>query len=111
MLYRRIDSRVDNMAAAGILEEARLVYGHRDSYRTAAQAIGYKEFFPYFEGTATLAECTAKLKQASRNYAKRQLTWFRRQTDAVWLDFTDPGLEAQAARLVEAFLAGAPHSG
>ena len=111
VLYRRIDSRVDNMVAAGILEEARLVYDHRDSYRTAAQAIGYKEFFPYFEGTATLAECTAKLKQASRNYAKRQLTWFRRQTDAVWLDFTDPGLEAQAARLVEAFLAGAPHSG
>ena len=108
VLYRRIDARVDRMVEAGILEEARLVYDHRDSYRTAAQAIGYKEFFPWFEGTATLAECTARLKQASRNYAKRQLTWFRRQTDAVWLDFTAPDLTDRAARLVETFLAEHP---
>ena len=108
VLYRRIDARVDRMVEAGILEEARLVYDHRDSYRTAAQAIGYKEFFPWFEGTATLPECTARLKQASRNYAKRQLTWFRRQTDAVWLDFTAPDLTDQAARLVETFLAEHP---
>ena len=106
VLYRRIDTRVDRMVKAGILEEARLVYNHRDSYRTAAQAIGYKEFFPYFENTATLEECTNRLKQASRNYAKRQLTWFRRQTDAVWLDFTAPDLTEQAARLVESFLSG-----
>lgn len=103
-LYRRIDARVDRMVQAGILDEARLVYDHRDSYRTAAQAIGYKEFFPYFEGAATLAECTAKLKQASRNYAKRQLTWFRRQADAVWLDFTAPDLADRAAGLVMHFL-------
>ena len=68
------------MMQSGILEEAKLVYDHRDTYRTAAQAIGYKEFFPYFEGTADLESCLAHLKQASRNYAKRQLTWFRRQT-------------------------------
>ena len=72
---------------------------------TAAQAIGYKEFFPYFEGTADLESCLAHLKQASRNYAKRQLTWFRRQTDAVWLYLEDGNLEQQAAEQTEAFLA------
>ena len=85
-LYRRIDLRVDKMLDAGLLDEAKLVYDHRQTYRTAAQAIGYKEFFPYFEGTATLDACTEKLKQASRNYAKRQLTWFRHMDGVVWLD-------------------------
>ena len=108
VLYQRIDARVDRMVQDGILDEARYVYAHRDSFHTAAQAIGYKEFFPYFAGTATLAECTAKLKQASRNYAKRQLTWFRRQSGAVWLDFTAPDLEDRAAGLVQQFLTGAP---
>lgn len=75
LLYQRIDTRCDRMMQSGILEEAKLVYDHRDTYRTAAQAIGYKEFFPYFEGTADLESCLAHLKQASRNYAKRQLTW------------------------------------
>ena len=104
-LYQRIDTRCDRMMQSGILEEAKLVYDHRDTYRTAAQAIGYKEFFPYFEGTADLESCLAHLKQASRNYAKRQLTWFRRQTDAVWLYLEDGNLEQQAAEQTEAFLA------
>ena len=105
LLYQRIDTRCDRMMQSGILEEAKLVYDHRDTYRTAAQAIGYKEFFPYFEGTADLESCLAHLKQASRNYAKRQLTWFRRQTDAVWLYLEDENLEQQAAEQTEAFLA------
>ena len=105
VLYSRIDRRVDEMVENGVLDEARQVYDHRDAYRTAAQAIGYKEFFPYFEGTADLTECTERLKQATRNYAKRQLTWFRRQTDAVWLYLEDGNLEQQAAEQTEAFLA------
>ena len=105
LLYQRIDTRCDRMMQSGILEEAKQVYDHRDTYRTAAQAIGYKEFFPYFEGTADLESCLAHLKQASRNYAKRQLTWFRRQTDAVWLYLEDGNLERQAAEQTEAFLA------
>ena len=91
-LYRRIDLRVDKMLDAGLLGEAKLVYDHRQTYRTAAQAIGYKEFFPYFEGTAPLDACTEKLKQASRNYAKRQLTWFRHMDGVVWLDSAAPDL-------------------
>ena len=73
VLYSRIDRRVDEMVENGVLDEARQVYDRRDAYRTAAQAIGYKEFFPYFEGTANLTECTERLKQATRNYAKRQI--------------------------------------
>lgn len=99
-LYRRIDVRVDRMLEAGILEEAKMVWENRERYRTAAQAIGYKEFFPYFEGTADLAACTDKLKQASRNYAKRQLTWFRRMENVIWLDPGDGQLVERAEKLV-----------
>ena len=99
-LYRRIDVRVDRMLEAGILEEAKMVWENRERYRTAAQAIGYKEFFPYFEGTADLAACADKLKQASRNYAKRQLTWFRRMENVIWLDPGDGQLVERAEKLV-----------
>ena len=106
-LYRRIDLRVDKMLDAGLLDEAKLVYDHRQTYRTAAQAIGYKEFFPYFEGTAPLDACTEKLKQASRNYAKRQLTWFRRNKAIHWLirEAGDTGREIleNARRIVSDF--------
>ena len=104
VLYSRIDRRVDKMVENGVLDEARQVYDHRDAYRTAAQAIGYKEFFPYFEGTANLTECTERLKQATRNYAKRQLTWFRRQNDAVWLYLDEEDATERACTLVRAFL-------
>lgn len=104
-LYRRIDLRVDKMLDAGLLDEAKLVYDHRQTYRTAAQAIGYKEFFPYFEGTAPLDACTEKLKQASRNYAKRQLTWFRHMDGVVWLDASAPDITARAVQLTQEFLA------
>lgn len=99
-LYRRIDVRVDRMLEAGILEEAKMVWENRERYRTAAQAIGYKEFFPCFEGTADLAACTDKLKQASRNYAKRQLTWFRRMENVIWLEPGNGQLVERAEKLV-----------
>ena len=104
-LYERIDRRVDSMLQNGILPEAELVWKNREKYKTAAQAIGYKEFFAYFEGTANLEECAEKLKQASRNYAKRQLTWFRRMPGVHWLDMTRPGEEQRAIDLVQDFLA------
>ncbi len=85
-LYDRIERRVDQMLAQGLLDEARLVYDNREWYKTAAQAIGYKDFFPYFEQTASLEDCIEALKQATRRYAKRQITWFRRDPDAVWQD-------------------------
>ena len=104
-LYRRIDLRVDKMLDAGILQEAEYVWQNRETFRTAAQAIGYKEFFPYFEGAAPLEVCTKKLKQASRNYAKRQLTWFRHMDGVVWLDAGAPDAAETALRKTEEFLA------
>ena len=104
-LYRRIDLRVDKMLDDGILQEAEYVWQNRETFRTAAQAIGYKEFFPYFEGAAPLEVCTEKLKQASRNYAKRQLTWFRHMDGVVWLDAGAPDAAETALRKTEEFLA------
>lgn len=83
-LYRRIDTRVDRMMEAGLLDEVRRL--SLDPQTTAGQAIGYKEFCPYFEGRKTLEEAVADLKQASRHYAKRQLTWWERNRDAVKID-------------------------
>lgn len=103
-LYRRIDCRVEDMMGRGLLQEAELVWQHRDTYKTAAQAIGYKEFFPYFEGLQSLPGCVEDLKRATRRYAKRQLTWFRHQSDAVWLYLEDGAVEAKAIQQVEAFL-------
>ena len=104
-LYRRIDLRVDKMLEAGLLAEAEYVWRSRERFRTAAQAIGYKEFFPFFEGMTTLDECADKLKQASRNYAKRQLTWFRHMDGVVWLDASAPDVTARAVQLTQEFLA------
>lgn len=104
VLYRRIDLRVDKMLEAGLIKEAEHVWQNRESFRTAAQAIGYKEFFPYFEQTAPLEACTEKLKQASRNYAKRQLTWFRHMDDVVWLDAGAPDAAETAIHQVSEFL-------
>ena len=100
-LYRRIDLRVDRMMQQDLLQEAQLVYDHRQTYQTAAQAIGYKEFFPYFAGEQPLGPCVEKLKQASRNYAKRQLTWFRRMPEVNWLDAGSQAVLQTAVQLAE----------
>ena len=101
---RRIDLRVDRMMDAGLLAEAETVFANRTRFKTAAQAIGYKEFFPYFMGESELTPCVEKLKQASRNYAKRQLTWFRHMDGVVWLDAAAPDLQARAAALTQEFI-------
>lgn len=84
VLYDRINKRVDIMLENGLLKEAETVF-KTDGLKTASQAIGYKELFPYFEGKAELDECIEKLKQYTRNYAKRQLTWFRRDDRIHWI--------------------------
>ena len=78
LLYRRIEARVDQMIADGLLDETRRLMdeGVFERSQTAAQAIGYKELFPYFKGEATLEDCVEELKAATRRYAKRQITWF-----------------------------------
>ena len=86
-LYERINKRVDIMVKDGILDEALKIYNmNLDKNNTCMQAIGYKEFFPYFKGEDTLQNCILKLKQETRRYAKRQLTWFRKNKQTIWLD-------------------------
>ena len=84
VLYDRIDRRVDKMVEAGLIEEARGLW-QESGMKTAANAIGYKELIPYFEGTLTLTDCISKIKQETRHYAKRQLTWFRRNERIQWI--------------------------
>lgn len=88
LLYQRINRRVDQMLEQGLLKEAEGFY-HRcqqgGTPPTAAQAIGYKELFPYFRGEVPLEEAVARVKQESRRYAKRQLTWFAREPEARFL--------------------------
>ena len=79
VLYQRIERRVDIMLEKGLLAEAEYVYNKRASFaRTPLQAVGYKEFFPYFRGEEDLAEAVATLKKNTRHLAKSQCTWFRK---------------------------------
>ena len=85
-LYNRINKRVDIMVENGLLEEAKKIYDSNIRTKAILTPIGYKELFPYFEGTSTLEECLDKIKQNSRKYAKRQDTWNRHQFDVKWID-------------------------
>lgn len=85
VLYDRINQRVDDMIEAGLIEEARYVYENLN-VSTAYQAIGYKELIPYFKSQCTLSDCINKIKQETRRYAKRQLTWFRRVDKIQWVE-------------------------
>lgn len=91
-LYSRINRRVDTMLENGLLKEAE-EYFDLSNDSTASQAIGYKELAPYFKGELTLEECAENLKRETRRYAKRQLTWFRRNENINWIypdDYENP---------------------
>ncbi len=106
VLYRRINERVDEMIAEGLIEEVRSLYdrGLRDCQ--AVQAIGYKELYDYFDGRVSLDEAIEQLKQNSRRYAKRQLTWFRNQMPVEWFDMTDPEKFAVKVEEIFRYIAG-----
>jgi hypothetical protein len=87
-LYTRIDARVDAMIAQGLVEEARGLLSARDA--NALRTVGYRELFAHFDGHLTLEEAIALIKQHTRNYAKRQLTWLRRDPDWHWCSPDQP---------------------
>lgn len=95
-LYARINKRVDEMMQNGLEEEARAVFAHRKL--NALQTVGYKELFDYFEGTITKEKAVELIKQHSRNYAKRQLTWWRRDDQIHWFK---PGEIAAMEELIK----------
>ncbi len=106
-LYDRIDLRVDKMLSMGLVDEAKNFFGRLDSNKTAVQAIGYKELFPYLSGEISLEQAVNNLKKATRNYAKRQLTWFRKDERIHWLYVDELGLdgvEAKAFDLCDNFI-------
>ena len=100
ILYERIDRRVGVMLEQGLLQEVQSLLEDGLLEGTAAQAIGYKELLAYFRGEMTLETAADLIRQKSRNYAKRQLTWFRRDERVKWIVYNAP--EAAQAVLQEA---------
>ena len=84
-LYRRIELRVDQMLEMGLIDEVKALMADAQAQTTARQAIGYKEIAAALEGNMSMEEAVDFLKQATRNYAKRQLTWCRRNSSIHWL--------------------------
>lgn len=98
-LYKRINDRVDSMMDCGLLKEAENIINSGASSNTSMQAIGYKEFIGYFNETEDLDECVLKLKQNTRKYAKRQLTWFRRNKNINWI-YCDKLSDAEVKNII-----------
>ncbi len=88
-LYQRIDLRVENMLKNGLIDEVKTLYDKYPHNLNSLQAIGYKEFFPFFKGESNLKDCIDLLKTNSKHYAKRQLTWFKKQKDIEYCDVTN----------------------
>ncbi|MFV0401017.1 MAG: tRNA (adenosine(37)-N6)-dimethylallyltransferase MiaA [Oscillospiraceae bacterium] len=108
ILYDRIDHRVGDMMSAGLMDEAKALLEGGFS-KTAGQAIGYKELFGYLEGRQSLDESVEMLKMETRRYAKRQITWFRRDSRIRWLyidDYTSGQIIEQAEQGINNWATG-----
>ena len=85
IIYDRINQRVDIMIENGLLDEAKKLLPYKDN--NALNTVGYKELFEYFEGNYTLDFAISEIKKNTRRFAKRQLTWFRKDTSIKWFDY------------------------
>jgi tRNA dimethylallyltransferase len=102
ILYERIEQRVDQMIAAGLEDEVRrLMKSPEGLSTTARQALGYKELIDRLEGKISLEQAVELIKRRTRQFAKRQLTWFRADPRIVWLDVDGEGPEQTAERIIE----------
>lgn len=97
VLYERINRRVDLMVEAGLVDEARKNLSKKKA--TSAQAIGHKELQPYFSGKKSLGQALDDLKRETRRYAKRQITWFKRRKNAIWLYADEEGADIVKAAI------------
>ena len=89
LIYERINNRVDQMIENGLLEEAKAMFEHRTL--NALNTVGYKELFQYFDGTWTLDFAISEIKKNTRHFAKRQMTWFKKNSETEWFEYdTDP---------------------
>ena len=86
-LYNRIDTRIDQMMDAGLYDEvASLLNKGLDPSLVSMQGLGYKELLSYLDGECTLDDAVSQIKQSTRHFAKRQLTWFRREHEVIWVE-------------------------
>ncbi len=86
ILYERINKRVDLMINEGLIEEVKNIFTKYSQFPTAMQGLGYKEVVEFLQGNASKEEMVEKIKLETRHYAKRQLTWFRKNKETIWLD-------------------------
>ncbi len=105
-LYKRVNDRVDEMFVKGFVEEVQgLKNNYADWSNTALQAIGYKEILKYLSGELTLGNAKDKIKQRTRNFAKRQITWFKKEADVKWFDVQDSEkAKKEIYKIVEEFI-------
>ena len=89
-LYERIEKRVDQMIEQGLIEEVQSILNKYHKFPTAMQGLGYKEVVEYLENKLTKEEMIEKIKKKTRHYAKRQLTWFKKNKETIWLDGEKP---------------------
>lgn len=104
LLYQRIDRRVGQMVERGLVQEAYVLWQRGALKGTAAQAIGYKELVEHFEGRKTLDQALDDVRQKSRNYAKRQLTWFRADDRIHWIVYNTVDAAEQVTEKATVFL-------
>lgn len=98
-LYSRIDKRVDQMMEEGLLDEVQKLRGMGcNSTMVSMQGLGYKEILSYLEGEITLDEAVYRIKRDTRHFAKRQITWFKREKDVIWLNKPDYGYDEAKIR-------------
>lgn len=101
-LYNRINYKVDSMLEAGLVEEVKNICFKYKEFPTAMQGLGYKEVVKYLKGITTYEEMVAEIKQETRRYAKRQLTWFRKNKQTIWLNGED-GLDKNLRVITEEY--------
>ncbi len=105
VLYNRIEQRVDAMIEAGLVDEVRMLLARGlTEDDNAMKGIGYKELIGFLQNEYSLEEAVKKIKQNSRNYAKRQMTWFRRYDNIKWFDLTDEVDFEQSGRIITAYI-------
>ncbi len=101
LLYNRINLRVDEMLKNGLVNEAKIYYDNYIGASTSSQAIGIKELFPYFDKISSLDECVDKIKMETRRYAKRQISWFKRDKKTHWFDMSEPDVQKNIINFVK----------
>lgn len=106
LLYERINARVDIMVREGLLDEVKSLHNRGLRECQSIQAIGYKEIYQYLDGDIPFEQAIETLKQNSRRYAKRQLTWFRNKMDVKWFDVTDVNNISQKIKEISQYVEG-----